>query len=237
MNEIILVASVVVYFSATLIAEKLFGKAGLYAWIAIASILMNVEVCKTVEAFGMEMTLGNVLVSSTFLVTDILNEKYGAGSAKKAARIGIMAVLSFLVATQIAIAFTPSASDFASESMATMYAQIPRFCIASVIVYVIMQISDVYLYRGIWNLTTKMCGDRKKFLWLRNNGSTIVSQFINAFLYSFLAFYGVYELQTVVSIFLSQWALCTIFALFDTPFVYASRKIKPIENKEKALEQ
>ncbi len=46
-------------------------------WTVLATIAANIEVLIMVTAFGMEMTLGNILFASTFLVTDILSELYG----------------------------------------------------------------------------------------------------------------------------------------------------------------
>ena len=64
-------------FVLLLIMYKTFGKTGLFAWVAVATILANIQVTKTIEIIGLTATLGNSLYASTFLATDILNEKYG----------------------------------------------------------------------------------------------------------------------------------------------------------------
>ena len=73
------------------LAYKFLGKTGLYCWTVIATIAANIEVLIVVDAFGMEMTLGNILFASTFLVTDILSEKEGKKESQKAVIIGIAA--------------------------------------------------------------------------------------------------------------------------------------------------
>ena len=55
---------------------RLFGKTGLYIWTAVAVILANIQVMKTIQVFGLVTALGNVIYSSLFLVTDIINENY-----------------------------------------------------------------------------------------------------------------------------------------------------------------
>ena len=40
-----------------------------------ATITANIEVLLLIDAFGMEMTLGNILFAMTFLITDILSER------------------------------------------------------------------------------------------------------------------------------------------------------------------
>ena len=60
----------------------------MYAWIALATVIANIEVVKCVDIFGMPLTLGNITYGSIFLATDILSEKYGIKSAKKGIFIG-----------------------------------------------------------------------------------------------------------------------------------------------------
>ena len=53
----------------------------------------------------------------------------------------------------------------------------------------------------------------------------MISQLLNTFLYTFLAFYGTYEISTLISIFISSYLIFIITSLLDTPFVYWCRKI------------
>ena len=70
-NEIVLVSSLLVTYSIVVLLLYLMQEQGLYLWTIIATIAANIEVLLVVRAFGMEMTLGNILFASTFLVTDI----------------------------------------------------------------------------------------------------------------------------------------------------------------------
>ena len=62
---------------------SLFGKQGLIAWVAIGTIIANIQVIKTAEIFGISATLGNVMFASIYLATDILNDIYGRRVAKE----------------------------------------------------------------------------------------------------------------------------------------------------------
>ena len=77
LNEILLIGSIIVIYGMTLVLYRIFGKQGLYTFTIIATIGANIEVLIVINAFGMEMTLGNVLFASTFLITDIISEIYG----------------------------------------------------------------------------------------------------------------------------------------------------------------
>lgn len=82
-NEILLILSIFIIYGSVIVMYKLFGKQGLFCFTSIATIAANIEVLIMVKAFGMVMTLGNVLFASTFLITDIVSEVYGKKDAKK----------------------------------------------------------------------------------------------------------------------------------------------------------
>lgn len=230
-NELLLTGSVIFIFGATLLAYKFFGKTGLYCVSAIATVLANIEVAILINAFGMEQTLGNVLFASTFLVTDILSECEGKKEANKAVWLGVFSSLFFLLLSQSWQIFVPSENDFIHDSIKTVFSNTPRMIIASLVVYAISQLFDVWLYHKWWAFTEKKFGDKRKFLWLRNNGSTLISQILNTALFTLFAFWGTYDAKTLVSIFLSSYVIYVFTSLLDTPCVYLARKIH--ENKMK----
>ena len=178
-----------------------------------------------VTAFGMEMTLGNILFASTFLVTDIASELYGKKKAQRAVYLGIATSIIFILISQSWMLYTPNESDFATPSIRAIFSNTPRLMLASVIVYVIVQLFDVWLYHKWWDFTKKKFGDSDRFLWLRNNGSTLFSQLLNTLLYTFGAFLGMYSIPTLISIAISSYVIFIVTSLADTPFVYLARKI------------
>lgn len=224
-NEFLLIISLLLTFSAVLAFYKLFGKTGLYAWTVIATITANIEVLILVEAFGMEQTLGNILFASNFLVTDILSELFGKKEANKAVNLGIATSLAFIFISQSWLIYTPASTDWASPSIHTIFANTPRLMLASFLVYAICQKFDVWAYHKWWAFTTEKFGDADRFLWLRNNGSTLISQLLNTVLYSFGAFLGLYNIPTLVSICISSYIIFIVTSLADTPFIYLAKKI------------
>ncbi|MDD6920237.1 MAG: queuosine precursor transporter [Eubacteriales bacterium] len=229
MNEALLLGSVFIFYSLVLVFMKLFGLHGLYVWIVVATIAANIEVLILVDAFGIEQTLGNVLFASTFLVTDIISENYGKKEANKGVNIGIAASALFILISQIWLLFEPSKNDWAMESIKTIFTNTPRIMAASLLVYAISQKLDVWLYHKWWAFTEKKYGNKNKYLWLRNNGSTLFSQFINIVMFNIAAFAGVYDVSTVINIVVAGYIIYIVTSLLDTPFVYLSRRIKPAD--------
>ena len=224
-NEILILLSFFFIYGGVVLFYRLFGKDGLLAFSVIATLLANIEVLILVRAFGIEMTLGNVLFASTFLIPDILSENHGKKDANRAVLISTLCSVVFIVLSQIWILYTPSENDWASGAFKTIFSSTPRIVCASLIVYLVSQLADVWLYHKWWDWCRKHFDDERKGLWIRNNGSTLISQLLNTFLYTFLAFYGTYEISTLISIFISSYLIFIITSLLDTPFVYWCRKI------------
>ncbi len=231
-NEFLLSISIVALYSSVLLFYRFLGKTGLYCWTVFATIAANIEVTIVVDAFGMEQTLGNILFASTFLATDILSENHGRKAANKAVFVGIITSLAFILVSQSWMLYTPNANDIAHPSITKVFANTPRLMISSMVVYAIVQLFDVFAYHFIWDKTTKWCKDSKRFLWLRNNAATMISQLINSILYTFAAFWGIYSNETLFNIIISSMAIFVATSILDTPAVYISRKIFPKINEK-----
>ncbi len=222
MNEILWFLFALVNFVLVLGIYKLFGKTGLFAWIAMGTVLANIQVTKTIELFGLTATLGNIMYGTLFLVTDSLNEKYGLKDAKNAVYIGFVSLIAMVIIMQMALLFTPHAEDFASDSLNTIFSLMPRIALGSLTAYILSQLLDVHLFQKI---KEKLPSD--KLLYVRNIGSTMVSQFVDTLIFVPIAFLGTHELSIVISIFITTYIIKLLVAVLDTPFVYIIKKITP----------
>ena len=225
-NELLLIGSVISIYGVVLLAYRFFGKSGMYVMTAVATILANIEVLLLVNAFGMEMTLGNVMFASTYLVTDIMSENEGKKSASKAVWLGVFVSAIMLIFTQYWMLYKPSGSDWAMEHIKAIFSTTPRLLFASFTGYIISQRFDVWLYHKWWKYTTDKTGDKKKFLWLRNNGSTLISQVVNTVVFTLIAFAGWYDMKTLISVMISSYVIYVCTSLLDTPVVYVARWMK-----------
>lgn len=220
MNNILLIISIIGVFSIMLIIKKFLGKEGIIGWMGIASILANLLLIKSVDVLGISATLGNVLFASNFLATDILTENYGYKEAKKGVRFGIISVIIFMIVTQVALLFVPNAEDIAQSSFETLFSFVPRISLASISMFALSNKIDIRLYK--W-LRKKSNG---KKMWLRNNICTIICNGGENFLFYLMAFLGVMDIGTILTIALSATIIEVLIALCDTPFLYISKKVK-----------
>lgn len=223
MNNLIILGEIVVVFSALLLCYRFFGKTGATTWVAMATILANIITAKNAEIFGLSTAIGTVMFASTFLATDILAEYHSKNDAKKAVYVGLFADIVLIIAAQIALLYKPSPFDYADEAMHTLFALNMRISVASLVMYFIANIVDVQLYS---KLKEKSEG---KNLWLRNNVSTIICNCAENFGFFGLAFGGVYDFKTIITIAASTSIVEAFVALCDTPFLYLAGKVKKEE--------
>ena len=232
-NELIFIITVLIYLGSVLVLYKIFGKNGLYAFAIFGTLLGNIAVCKNVDIFGVATTAGNVLYASTFLVTDILSEKYGKKEAAKAVAYSFSIMILWMAGTQLILLFTPNANDYINESLKVVFGLVPRITIASLAGFILSQNLDVFLYHFIWKKT----GNDKAMLWLRNNGSTLTSQAIDTVIFTTLAFWGVYPKNVFFSILITTYVFKAVVALLDTPFMYLARRIVPFSERNVKYER
>ena len=104
--------------------------------------------------------------------------------------------------------------------MKTLFGLNLRISIASAVMYFISNMMDVVLFDKLKQKTNG------KALWLRNNVSTILCNCLENFFFIGLAFWGIYDIKTILIIAGSTSVIEMIVAVMDTPFLYLSKKIK-----------
>lgn len=218
-NELLWIGFALLDLSLTLLVFRFFGRAGLFALIVMNVIICNIQVVKIVELFGFTTTLGNILYGGIFLVTDILGEFYGKKEARKGIMLGFVTLVLAMLYMKIATIYIPAPADFIQPHLVAIFDLMPRIALASLVAYAISQTHDVWAFH-FWREKTN-----GRFLWLRNNASTLVSQFIDTLVFCSIAFIGMFDPHDIIQIFISTYVIKAMVAILDTPFIYLSRFI------------
>ena len=220
-NNLLWIGFILLDLGLVILIYRFFVRNGLYAIIVASIIVANIQVVKTVEIFGLVATLGNILYGSVFFATDILSEVYGRKAARRGVWLGFIGMALATLWMQIGLKFIPDASDFAQVPMETLFSILPRIAGGSIAAYLVSQHHDIWAFQH-WKQKTK-----GRFLWLRNNASTLVSQAIDSAIFCFIAFWGVFDTVTFREILLSTYLLKLLVAVIDTPFIYLAKRISP----------
>lgn len=152
----------------------------------------------------------------TFLATDLLSEIYGKRRTNRVVWAGFF-VSGFILFTLWLGAQFPAIpqSRIDDETYNNVFQNAWRVIGASMTAYLFAQFIDVKLFHFWKDLTDG------KHLWLRNNGSTILSQLVDSVLVVLVLFAGLQPVDWMISTILDLWLFKTILALCDTPFFYA----------------
>lgn len=217
-NELFGVATFLVTFILMVAMYRMFGKQGLLAWVAIGTIIANIQVIKTVEIFGISATLGNVMFASIYLATDILNDIYGRKVAKRAVWLGFSSTFVMIIIMQMSLHFIPAPEDTAQNAFHAIFDVVPRIALGSIVAYIIGQHVDVFIF----SLIKKLFSSDKTFI-IRAYGSTIISSIIDTALFVSIAFIGSLPGMAVFEIFITTYVLKLVSTIFNVPFGYIAK--------------
>ena len=167
MNELILLIEIIVTFSALIIANKLYGKNGLYFWLIISIITSTILSVKTVIIFNYEVSLGIVPYVSNFICMNILVQKYGTEQNKKIVICSIMSLIfSYLLIVMLNNYNIGYINLENNEAFINVFKLDIIKCIAFVIAYIASILANIELYYQIRKTKNK--------IWISNFISTII---------------------------------------------------------------
>ncbi len=175
--------------------------------IAIASVLAN----KIINVAGIYVPAGVLAYSVTFICTDVIGEVWGRERAGRTVLGGFVALIAVFFLVQISLIWPAAPFWKGGGAFADILGATSRIILASFAAYLVSQFHDVWAFH-FWKRAT---ADRH--LWLRNNLSTIVSQFIDSSLFITIAFYGIMPVWPLI---LGQWAVKCAIGVLDTPVIY-----------------
>ncbi len=163
-----------------------------------------------------ELSVGILPYPITFLITDLISEIYGKKKANQIVTVGIVASFFSLGIVLLANAAPAIPTSPIGDAMFnTVFALSPIAVLASMLAYLFAQYIDIAIYH-FWKKVTK-----GKYLWLRNNCSTFLSQFIDTFtVVALLCIFRVLPWSMFYGLVVSGFIFKIIIAFLDTPFLY-----------------
>ena len=189
----------------------------------VSLIVANLITAKLFVLAGVVLTVGIIPYPVTFLCTDLISEVYGKKRANAVVWVGLILSLYTLVILQLGHAAEPFEGLNRQGAYETMFGSGARAIIASMVAYLFAQLIDVRLFH-FWK---KLTGG--KHLWLRNNGSTLLSQAVDTVLVVTILFYGQLPNGQLIDLMLASYAFKLVIALIDTPlFYFGERYLTPV---------
>lgn len=208
-----------------------------------AMTLLNViGITRFVQLGPMQIAVGVLAYPLTFLCTDLISELYGKARANFMVTVGLI-LNGFILAIMAVANAMPSIDPLTQppwqtielansislpdgsvveqsvELFSLVYACTAGAVVASMIAYIAAQYIDVFLFHRIKAMT------KGKHLWLRNNGSTLVSQAVDSFAVISITFGAVFlagemSIKALLILMASNYVFKLLAALLDTPIIY-----------------
>jgi len=211
-------------------------------FLCAMTMLNIIGITRFIQLGPLALAVGVLPYPITFLCTDLVSELYGRSRANFLVSVGLM-LNFFILGTMWLGNLIPSvdpsnqppwqllhlSQDVALpngnivsdqvELYTLMYSTTTGAVFASMMAYIAAQYCDVYLFHFLKRLT------KGKHLWLRNNGSTLVSQGVDSFVVISVTFgaafvAGTMAAVTMLTLMLSNYLFKLVVALLDTPIFY-----------------
>lgn len=199
----------------------------LFALYITSMVLVNTIGSKIITLFGVRVSVGIFFMPVLYLVTDIVAEVKGHKNATIFVRMSIFMLVLLFVMTGISVQIPAHPSWDLQEQYRQVFGMSMRMSFASLVSFAVSQNIDIRIFM----LFKKISGGKN--LWLRNNISTMVSQFVDTVIFMFIAFYHLtpkFTVAYVFSLIIPYWIFKVIFALVDTPLCYLG--VKWLSKKE-----
>ena len=158
---------------------------------------------------------GNLFFPISYVIGDILTEVYGYARARRCIWAGFGALLFMAFMAWVVVALPPADTWQGQAAYEQVFGQVPRIVLASIIAFWAGEFVNAYVLARmkIWT--------RGRHLWSRTIGSTLVGQGVDSLIFYPLAFYGVWDNETLLIVLATQWVLKVGWEAVLTPVTYA----------------
>lgn len=216
MNELFFFAHVIVLLSLILISLKM-GKEALISCFILETILANLFATKQMECFGLTITCTDVYTIGAIFSLNVMQEHFGKPFAQKVIWAAFFASFFFISMTFFHLNYIPSPFDQTHTFFSKVFSVAPRILGASLFVSLITQKIDVELF-AFFKAKWKHVSFVSPFIL-----ATIISQFLDTCLFSFLGLYGL--VHSMLSIILMSYLIKLMVIFLAAPFITFSRKV------------
>lgn len=202
--------------------EKMDLLIAVYMFCVAASELMGAKTFPVFDLgfYKLNASVAVFVIPLIFTINDVIAEVYGKERARSVIRSSLVVILLILLYSLLVTNLPPSSRFAKTEpSYDTIFGLSARFSAASLIAFIVSDFLDVYIFSYI----REKFG--KKALWLRNNVSNFVSQFVDSGTFLVLAFYAFDQtvgsnLSFILSLLIPYWLLRCALSILETPLVY-----------------
>lgn len=197
--------------------DKVDALVGLYVAFVLTSNIIAYKIAEFDLGFiKFYSDTATLVFAVTFLLTDIVNEKFGRKETQKMIFITFITQVAIAFFIWLAISLQPAPFWTEQENFAQIIGYTPRIMIASWVALLVSGNIDAYIFAWFKKLT------KGKYLWMRNAFSSIPAMALDTVLFVVIAFAGV---QPLLPIIVGTMAIKWLVGIIDIPFMYLNRMV------------
>jgi uncharacterized integral membrane protein (TIGR00697 family) len=190
---------------------------GLYVTFVLVSQILAAKIAVFNLGFGTYFAPAAVVIFAvTFLLTDIVNEKFGRKETQKMILIAFASQVAMVFFLWLGVNMQPAPFWQGQQSFVQLLGLVPRITVASWVAFLVSENVDAYIFAYFKKLT------HDKHLWLRNVVSSIPALLLDSLIFVPLAFGGILPLIPLV---VGQVAVKWVVGVINIPFMYANRAV------------
>ena len=193
---------------------------GLYIAFILTAQMLATKIA-SFDIFGHTFVgpAGVIVFAVTFLLTDIVNEKFGRKETQRMIMIAFFAQVAMTFFLYLGTKFPPAPDWSATLGNAwnTFFSMTPRIALASWTAFLVSENVDAYVFSWFKKLT------HGHMLWLRNVVSTLPALALDSLIFIPLAFWG--GGFPLVPLMIGQISIKWLVGVVNIPFIYLNRSV------------
>lgn len=180
----------------------------------------------SIGSMQFNITVAILLMPLLYTIIDCVSEVYGRARARSIVLLGLLCNILLMGYIALAIALPGGVRGQAglqTEEYEFIFGVSFRFALASIVAFCVGEMTDVLVYSKLRTVT------KGKMIWLRNNVSNIVGEFLDSTLFTTIAFYSLTKsfgdnVMWIMGVVIPLWLAKCIMSFVSTPLVYAGIK-------------
>lgn len=209
-NELTLLFQIFVISTTAVIALRL-GQEALVAFTVLQMVLANLFVIKQTTLFGLHATTADAFAVGSLLGFNLLQEFFDRKIAKKTIITTFVLLIFYAIVARAHLLYIPSSFDSAHTHFVPILSVAPWLVGGSVVIYMIAQIIDFFLYGALQKLF-------RRWLVIRNYIALICSQLVDTILFSlFLLALGI--VHNLYHVIIISFSIKFLITLISTPMI------------------
>lgn len=218
MNYILITLEMIIALSFIIYFYKKKNSEGIYIYTLLAYITSIIISVKNIEIMTIEIPLGIVLMTSIYLLSNILVQEKGQESINKLINLFIISSLSLIPILLLTSSLTTTNPNAIINTYSLMFINKIRIVIITAIMPLLIIIMNSRLYYQLKR--------EKNNILLNSILTSIIIFFIDASLFSIISFTFVIPINKIFITAAVIYVIKIIMTFITTPVLYIMQKIK-----------